>query len=150
MVGKKAVRHILVLIFYPLGYEMEINPQMEELIILTCSGITDQEPRSSLQPLVMDSLAQELIDAIIDHVPPCEARSCSLVARLWRNGANKVTSAISRSRVNARCFVGTRTFHRTRMGFPRTLRMSNSTLSVVGPSPRSLAGCSSAFATSRL
>ena len=84
MVGKKAVRHILVLIFYPLGYEMEINPQMEELIILTCFGITDQEPRSSLQPLVMDSLAQELIDAIIDHVPPCEARSCSLVARRWR------------------------------------------------------------------
>lgn len=33
----------------------------------------------------MDSLAQELIDAIIDLVPSPHVRSCSLVARRWRN-----------------------------------------------------------------
>ena len=32
----------------------------------------------------MESLAQELLDAIIDHVPFQHARSCSLVARRWR------------------------------------------------------------------
>ena len=32
----------------------------------------------------MESLAQELLEAIIDHVPPINAWRCSLVARRWR------------------------------------------------------------------
>ena len=32
----------------------------------------------------MESLAQELLEAIIDHVSPKHVRSCSLVARRWR------------------------------------------------------------------
>jgi len=32
----------------------------------------------------MESLAQELLEAIIDYVPPDHASSCSLVARRWR------------------------------------------------------------------
>ncbi|KAF9648587.1 hypothetical protein BDM02DRAFT_3115208 [Thelephora ganbajun] len=40
-------------------------------------------PRPSLQ-LSMESLAQELLEAIIDHVPPHHVRPCSLVARRWR------------------------------------------------------------------
>ena len=41
------------------------------------------QPRPSPQ-LTMESLAQELLDAIIDHVPPPDARSCSLVAKRWQ------------------------------------------------------------------
>ena len=41
----------------------------------------------------MDSLAQELLDAIIDHVPSPHAHSCSLVARRWRKrGQQRVFS----------------------------------------------------------
>lgn len=32
----------------------------------------------------METFAQELIDAIIDYIPPLDTRSCSLVARGWR------------------------------------------------------------------
>ena len=37
----------------------------------------------------MESLAQELLDAIIDHVPSPHAHSCSLVARRWRKRAQQ-------------------------------------------------------------
>ena len=37
----------------------------------------------------MDSLAQELLDAIIEHIPPCETQSCSLVARRWRKPSQR-------------------------------------------------------------
>ena len=37
----------------------------------------------------MDSLAQELLDAIIEHIPPCETQSYSLVARRWRKPSQR-------------------------------------------------------------
>lgn len=54
--------------------------------------------RPSLR-LAMDSLAQELLDAIIDHVPPPYACSCSLVARRWRKrGQQRYFSCVVFSR----------------------------------------------------
>ena len=38
----------------------------------------------------MDSLAQELLEIIIDYVPPYQARSCSLVARRWRKRSQQL------------------------------------------------------------
>ena len=37
----------------------------------------------------MESLAQELLEAIIDYVPPPHADSCSLVARRWRKRSQR-------------------------------------------------------------
>ena len=38
----------------------------------------------------MDSLAQELLEIIIDYVPPYQARSCSLVGRRWRKRSQQL------------------------------------------------------------
>ena len=53
------------------------------ILVVGNEGPHRKRPRPSLRPIT-ESLAQELLDAIIDHVPSPNARSCSLVARRWR------------------------------------------------------------------
>jgi len=75
------------------GSRFDVRQVLSILIVDsdTGDGIGDQAPHparldqlpQSLE-LTMESLAQELLEAIIDHVPPTSACCHSLVARRWR------------------------------------------------------------------
>ena len=57
--------------------------------------------------LVMDSLPQELIDAIIDNIPQSSLLSCSLVARRWQRQSQQrafdTISFLSEDKVDRWC-----------------------------------------------
>lgn len=59
------------------------HQSLKHILVIGNEGPHRNRPRASLRP-IMESLAQELLDAIIDHVPSPNARFCSLVARRWR------------------------------------------------------------------